>query len=168
MKKNKTFVLEKGKPIQGTIKDAIPSETASVQSKESSNKVSSATGEKKRVLIIEDDDFFRGLLTHDLNDVGFKVDSARSVEMAFKFLDRHMPDIILLDLLLPGTSGFDFLSEIKKTQKLAVPGVVLSNLGSKNDVEMALSLGAVDFMVKANVTPGQIVEKVQKTLSDGI
>jgi DNA-binding response OmpR family regulator len=168
MKKNKILVLKKRKHIQDTVKNAIPSEVASVQPKESNDKVSNAAGKGKRVLIVEDDDFLRGLLTHSLNDVGCKVDSARSAETGFEFLSRHSPDIILLDLLLPGMNGFDFLSEIKKKQKLVVPVVVLSNLGSKEDIEMALSLGAVDFMVKANVTPAQIVQKVQNTLSDGI
>ena len=77
-----------------------------------------------------------------------------------------MPDIILLDLMLPKMNGFDFLSETK-TRKLIVPVVILSNLGSKEDIDMALSLGAVDFIVKASVTPKQIVEKVQDILKNG-
>ena len=167
MKKSSTLVLEKRKKTQNVSKNNV-SRSAQIQPQKSNKPTDSVNGKNgKRVLIVEDDDFLRGLLSHNLSDVGYKVDSARDAETAFKFLGRHMPDIILLDLMLPGMNGFDFLSETKETRKLAVPVVVLSNLGSKEDIDMALSLGAVDFMVKASVTPKQIIEKVQKVLENG-
>lgn len=159
-------MLEKRKQTQNVSKNNVQ---GSVQIQpEESNKPPNEANKGKRVLIVEDDDFLRGLLSHNLSDVGYKVDSARDAETAFKFLGRHMPDIILLDLMLPGMNGFDFLSETKETRKLAVPVVVLSNLGSKEDIDMALSLGAADFMVKASVTPKQIVGKVHNVLGVGV
>lgn len=134
---------------------------------EENNNLSDKANKGKRVLIIEDDDFLRELLAHNLSDIGYKVDSARDAKMAFIFLERNIPDIILLDLMLPGMNGFDFLSKTKETQKLAVPVIILSNLGKKEDIDMALSLGAVDFIVKANVTPKQITGKVQEVLENG-
>ena len=166
MKKSSTLVLEKRKKTQNVSKNNV-SRSAQIQPQKSNKPTDSVNGKNgKRVLIVEDDDFLRGLLSHNLSDVGYKVDSARDAETAFKFLGRHMPDIILLDLMLPGMNGFDFLSETK-TRKLIVPVVILSNLGSKEDIDMALSLGAVDFIVKASVTPKQIVEKVQDILKNG-
>ena len=159
-------MLKKRQQTQNVSENNI-SGSAQMQPEES-DKLSDAVNRGKRVLIVEDDDFLRGLLSHNLSDVGYKVDSARDAETAFKFLGRHMPDIILLDLMLPGMNGFDFLSETKETRKLTVPVVVLSNLGSKEDIDMALSLGAVDFMVKASVTPKQIVGKVHKVLEVGV
>ncbi len=164
MKKSSTLVPEKQKQTQNVSKNDVLG-VAQTQPK-GNNKPSTSANKEERVLVVEDDDFLRELLSHNLSCVGYKVDSARDAETAFKFLGRHMPDIILLDLMLPKMNGFDFLSETK-TRKLIVPVVILSNLGSKEDIDMALSLGAVDFIVKASVTPKQIVEKVQDILKNG-
>lgn len=166
MKKSSTLVLKKRKQTQNVSENNV-SESVQQTQPQKRDKPSDTANKGKRVLIVEDDDFLRGLLSHNLSDVGYKVDSARDAEMAFKFLGRHMPDVILLDLMLPGMNGFDFLSETKETRKLAVPVVVLSNLGSKEDIDMALSLGAMDFMVKASVTPKQIIGKVHDVLKSG-
>lgn len=165
MKKNKVLVLEKREHTQDISKDNAL--TQLVQPQKEADKVSMLVGKGKRILIVEDDDFLRGLLSHNLSDVGYKVDSARDAEIALRFLSRHFPDLILLDLMLPGMNGFDFLAEVKKTRQLTIPVIVLSNLGSKEDIDMALSLGAVDFLVKANVTPAQIIGKVQSVLANG-
>ena len=119
---------------------------------------------KGRVIIVEDDDFLRGLLSHNMMDAGFNVKPACDAETAFKLLRVFKPDIVLLDLILPGMNGFDFLQEIKQKEKNDFPVLVLSNLGSQEDIDTAKALGAVDFLIKANVTPGQIVEKVNLLL----
>lgn len=135
------------------------------ESKQFNQDLSDSNGtSRKYVLIVEDDDFLRGLLSHSLNEVGYEVDSAQNAEMALEFIDKQIPSIILLDLMLPGMNGLDFLSEAKETRKLNTPVIILSNLGNKEDIDRALSLGAVDFIVKASVTPKQIVTKVQEVL----
>ena len=121
-------------------------------------------GKGKRILIVEDDKFLRVLLADSLRDVGYKVDSARDVKTALEFLNKYLPDLILLDLMLPDVNGFDFLEEVKRTRKLAVPVVMLSNLSGREDIDHAVELGASDFLVKANVTPGQIIRKAQSVL----
>jgi CheY-like chemotaxis protein len=136
------------------------------QSKEEND--SPSVNKSKSVLIVEDDDFLRGLLSNSLSDVGYKVDNVRNAEEALNFLKENIPNIILLDLMLPGMNGLEFLSEIKKTQEVKSSVVILSNLGNKEDIDKALSLGVVDFIVKANVTPKQIVGKVQEILGDGV
>lgn len=168
MEKNKVPVSGKRKHEQDISKDDVSLESVDAQPQESDDTVSESATEEKRILIVEDDAFLRGLLSHNLSSVNFKVDSALDAETAFKFIGRHLPDIILLDLMLPGMKGFDFLSEIKKTRHLTTPVIVLSNLGSKEDIDTALSLGAIDFMVKANVTPKQIIKKIQSVLDRGI
>jgi len=131
---------------------------------EETGNISNGTDKGKYVLIVEDDDFLRGLLSHSLNEVGYEVGSAQNAEMALEAIDKQIPSIILLDLMLPGMNGLDFLSEAKETRKLNMPVIILSNLGSKEDIDRALSLGAVDFIVKASVTPKQIIAKVQEIL----
>jgi DNA-binding response OmpR family regulator len=121
--------------------------------------------DSKHVILIEDDDFLRGLLSHSMQDAGFNVKPAPDAETAFGFLDRHIPDIILLDLILPGMNGFDFLQTLQQKNMMTFPVLVLSNLGSQEDIDLAKKLGAIDFLIKANVTPGQIIVKVNNILT---
>ncbi|MCK5590686.1 MAG: response regulator transcription factor [Candidatus Pacebacteria bacterium] len=140
------------------------------QTKETDNSsdVSDVKKEVKRILIVEDDDFLRGLLSDSLKDFGYKVDSAENAEVAFNFIDANTPNVVLLDLMLPGVGGLDILSEIKVKRKLDTSVVVLSNLGNKEDIDKALELGAVDFIVKAGVTPKQIIGRVEEVLNDDV
>lgn len=119
-----------------------------------------------KVLVVEDDKFLRELLVRKLYSEGFAVESAIDATGAFEVLGRFIPDIILLDLILPGIDGFEILARVKKNNTLVtVPVVILSNLGQKEDIERAMSLGAIDFMVKANFTLDEIVNKVRRILS---
>jgi len=71
----------------------------------------------------------------------------------------------LLDLILPGIDGFEVLSKIKgnpDTEK--TPVIILSNLGQKEDVERGLKLGAIDYLIKAHFTPGEIIEKIKNVI----
>jgi DNA-binding response OmpR family regulator len=95
------------------------------------------------------------------------VNPAESAEMGFDILGKggFVPDVILLDLLLPGKSGFDFLAEIKQNKTLeTVPVVVVSNLGSKGDIDRAIDLGAAGFLVKANATIDEIIAKAKESM----
>ncbi|MEK7569095.1 MAG: response regulator [Patescibacteria group bacterium] len=117
---------------------------------------------KTFVLVIEDDKFLRELLVRKLASEGFDVQNAIDAQAAFTILAERKPKIILLDLILPGVSGFEILEKIKSDPKIAdVPVVILSNLGQKEDLDKAIALGAKDFMVKANFTLDEIVTKVR-------
>lgn len=119
------------------------------------------------ILIIEDDKFLRELIVQKLATEGFNVHSAVDGEECFKILEKIKPHLILLDLILPGMDGFEILARLKKDPKTSLaPVIVLSNLGQKEDIDKAVSLGAVDYMIKANFTPGEIVEKVKKILAE--
>lgn len=123
---------------------------------------SAPTGPKKFILVVEDDKFLRELLVRKLGAEGFDVKNAIDAEMAFTALAERMPDIILLDLILPGVDGFEILARVKANPKLVnVPVIILSNLGQKEDLDKAMALGAKDFMVKANFTLDEIVAKVR-------
>ena len=117
---------------------------------------------KKFVVVVEDDKFLRELLVRKLMSEGFDVESAIEASAAFTILAQRTPNIILLDLILPGVDGFEILTRIKADPKLVnVPVIILSNLGQKEDLDRAMTLGAKDFMVKANFTLDEIVAKVQ-------
>lgn len=125
--------------------------------------VAQATAEGKAfILVIEDDKFLRELLVRKLSSEGFDVQNAIDAQAAFAILEERKPKIILCDLILPGVDGFEILRRIKADPKIAdVPVVILSNLGQKEDLEKAMTLGAKDFMVKANFTLDEIVTKVR-------
>lgn len=117
---------------------------------------------KAFVLAIEDDKFLRELLVRKLSKEGFDVQNAIDAQAAFLILAERKPDIILCDLILPGVDGFEILKRIKEDpQTKDIPVVILSNLGQKEDLDRAMSLGATDFMIKANFTLDEIVEKVR-------
>lgn len=120
--------------------------------------------EKKKILIVEDDQFLHKILATKIKAAGFDVISAYDGESALKKV-KEMPDLILLDLILPQMSGFEFLGEIKLDAKLKkIPVIVLSNLGQEEDLERAKSLGAQDYLVKANFSIDEVVKKIKEWL----
>jgi len=87
-------------------------------------------------------------------------------EEGLKRIREDKPDLILLDLILPGVDGFEVLSKLKEDPTLAsIPVIILSNLGQREDIEKGLKLGAIDYLVKAHFTPNEIVDKVKAGLS---
>ncbi|MCD6429171.1 response regulator [bacterium] len=120
----------------------------------------------QKILIIEDDKFLRELIAKKLIKEGYEVDEAIDGEEGVKKVKEILPDVVLLDLILPGIDGFEVLKTIKEDDKTStIPVVILSNLGQKDEVEKGLSLGAVDFLIKAHFTPEEIVEKIKSVLS---
>jgi DNA-binding response OmpR family regulator len=120
---------------------------------------------KKIVLIIEDDKFLRELISRKILNEGFDVSEAVDGEDGFKKVKEEKPDLILLDLILPGMDGFEFLTKIKEDSSLTqIPVIILSNLGQKEDIEKGMKLGAVDYLIKAHFTPREIIEKIKANL----
>ncbi len=119
----------------------------------------------KKILVIEDDKFLRELISQKLLKEGYEISEAIDGEEGLKKVKEEKPDLVLLDLILPGIDGFEVLSEMKDDPILAqIPVIILSNLGQKEDVEKGLRLGAVDYLIKAHFTPGEIVEKINNAL----
>jgi DNA-binding response OmpR family regulator len=120
----------------------------------------------KTILIIEDDEFFRDLVDKKLISEGFNVAKAVDGEEGIKKTKEEKPDLILLDLLLPNVDGFEVLERIKKDPDTAsIPVIILSNLGQKEEVEKGLESGAADFLIKAQFTSDEIIEKVRNVLA---
>lgn len=120
-----------------------------------------------QVLIVEDDRFLRDLLQQKLTKEGFNTIAAVDGEEGLRMAKEKTPQLILLDLILPGVDGFEVLHKMKSDDTLrAIPVIVLSNLGQKEDMERAMSAGADDFMVKAHFTPTEIVSKVRELIKE--
>jgi len=121
--------------------------------------------DKLKVLIIEDDMLMGTLLSEALWRYEFEPILAKDGDEGLKALEKALPQIILLDLILPGINGFEVLEKIKNNAKTkAVPVVIVSNLGDKSDIARGLSLGAEDYLVKANMVPKDIVSKIREIL----
>lgn len=119
----------------------------------------------KKILIVEDDKFLRELIFRKLENEGYQVVAAVEGEEGLKKADEEKPDLILLDLILPGIDGFEVLSQLKQNERLAsIPVIILSNLGQREEIEKGLKLGAIDYLVKAHFTPGEIIEKIKNVL----
>ena len=122
-------------------------------------------GDKIVLVIIEDDKFLRDLIVRKLTTEGFLVREAENGEEGLAMLRKELPQLLLLDILLPGMSGYEVLEAIKKDEHLqGVPVVILSNLGQKEEIERARDLGAKDFLIKAKFTPGEIVTRIKELL----
>ena len=117
------------------------------------------------ILIIEDDKYLNDLLCKKFEGEGFTPIAAIDAEQGLKDLKNSKADLILLDLLLPGMHGFEFLEVIKKDPSTKdIPVIIISNLGQKEDIDKGLALGADDYLVKAGVTLDEISLKVNNLL----
>jgi DNA-binding response OmpR family regulator len=116
---------------------------------------------KQKVLIIEDDAHLQMIYSSKFKADGFEVHQALSGAQGFRLANEVIPDIILLDIMLPeGMNGFDVLSQLKLSQELKeIPVIMFTNLDSEKD--SALSSGAADYVVKANTSIDELVAKVR-------
>ena len=118
-----------------------------------------------KILLVEDDRFLRELMSQKIVKMGEDLVVAVDGEEGVKKTKEEKPEIVLLDLMLPGIDGFGVLSQIKADPETAdIPVIILSNLGQKEDIDRALKLGAADFLVKAHFTPQEIIDKIEQYL----
>ena len=119
-----------------------------------------------KLLIVEDDKFLRDLATQKLSKEHLEVFAAVDGEQGIQLAEEKIPDIILLDILLPGIDGYEVLKRVRANPALQKTHVaMLSNFGQREDIERAFAAGADQFMVKANYTLDEIVEEVKKIMA---
>jgi|AntRauTorcE11897_2_1112592.scaffolds.fasta_scaffold00464_18 DNA-binding response OmpR family regulator len=112
------------------------------------------------LLLVEDDSFLIEILVKKFKAADFRVVHAGDGKEALRKAHDEEPDIIMLDIILPGMNGFEILEKLKSDETVAdIPVAFLSNLGQKEDVEKGKKLGAVDFIVKANHSLDEIVKR---------
>lgn len=122
---------------------------------------------KNTIMIVEDDKFLMELISQKIEKEGMKTIVAITAEKAFVVLEKEKPQLILLDLILPGMSGFEFLEKLRSNHALSdIPVIALSNLGEEKDKEAAKKLGIKSFLVKAMSSPNEIVQEIKKVLEE--
>ena len=118
-----------------------------------------------KVLIAEDDPLLSSILSNKFQASGYEVLAAFDGEEALSKTKAWGPSILLLDIMMPKKDGWQVLEEMQKNPpSSALPILVLSNLGETADRERARKLGVTEYLIKANTTPKDIVEKVQGIL----
>ena len=117
----------------------------------------------KKVLVVEDDTLLKDMLGQQLTKEGWQVLHATEGEQALQFASAEHPNIVLLDLLLPGMSGFEILEKMKGDDATKdIPVIILSNLGQQDDIDKGMKLGASDFMIKSNFTLDEVSAKIKQ------
>lgn len=119
---------------------------------------------KKRdysILLIDDDQFLLDMYALKFKECGCTVQTLNSPEKALEDLRAGAnPNIILLDVIMPGMTGFDFLEAIKKEDLAKNATVImLTNQGQQDDIDKAMELGADGYIVKASAIPSEVMEK---------
>jgi CheY-like chemotaxis protein len=125
-----------------------------------------STNTNKTILVIDDSTTNVVLLQAVLNNKGYTIETAFNVKDALAVMNRKMPDLILLDLLMPRINGYEFLKEIKadyKTNK--IPVIVVSALTDQENIQRSMDLGANEFITKP-VDIQKLLEKVDSVLKN--
>jgi len=123
------------------------------------------TEDKIKILLIEDDSFLLSMYATKFEMENFKVVSAEDGEKGIKAAIKELPDVILLDILLPKMNGFEVLKQLKADKNTnRIPVILLTNLSQKTEIEQGLSLGAEDYLIKAHFMPSEVVEKIKRIL----
>ncbi|MEK9171783.1 MAG: response regulator [Patescibacteria group bacterium] len=121
---------------------------------------------ERKIVLVEDDSLMSSILAAHLIKEGFNIISVTEGAQAFERIQAEQPNIVLLDIVLPGIGGFDILAKLKQDESTkSIPVLILSNLGSKEEIQRGIDLGAEDYLVKANSMVEEITGKIQKILN---
>lgn len=120
----------------------------------------------KFILVVEDDPILKNLLGHTFAGK-YQTLYASDGNEALALIEQYKPSLILLDLMLPTMDGFSVLQAVRARadEMKSVPIIIVSNLGQETDIEKAKSMGANDYLVKAEVEIEEIVRKIEGMLS---
>jgi DNA-binding response OmpR family regulator len=121
--------------------------------------------ENTKVFIVEDDVFISSLLIKKFESAGATVSNSMTGDTAAASIKKEMPNIVLLDIMLPGADGFQIIQQLKADVTTKnIPVIMLSNLGDKEHMDKAKKYGAVNFLIKATLSIDEIVNEVAKQL----
>lgn len=117
----------------------------------------------KFILVAEDDMFYANVYKVKLAHEGYEVQVVGNGDWVMRSIAEKIPDLILLDLVMPVKDGFETLREIRADDRYKnIPVVVLSNLGQEEDIERAKQTGATDYLIKTNISIQQLLETINK------
>ncbi|OHA64121.1 MAG: hypothetical protein A2842_02410 [Candidatus Wildermuthbacteria bacterium RIFCSPHIGHO2_01_FULL_48_25] len=119
----------------------------------------------KTILVVEDEGALQKALGDVLSQEGFEVIAALDGELGLQLAQDKKPNLILLDLILPKRNGLDVLEALKKNSSTKdIPVIVLTNLEDMKNIQRAVDLGATTYLVKANYSIEEVLQKVKETI----
>jgi len=122
--------------------------------------------EKAKILVVEDEEILLAALEEELNQGGYETQGAADGSEGLEKIKSFKPDLVLLDLVMPKMERMQVLKKMKEDSETKnVPVVILTNLSDYERISEALSLGAKDYLVKANYSLADLLDKVKTVLS---
>ncbi|MBU0722038.1 response regulator [Patescibacteria group bacterium] len=122
--------------------------------------------DKIKILLVEDDSFLLSMYATKFEMENFKVIMAEDGEKAIRLALKEIPNIILLDIILPEINGLEVLRQLKANSITAeIPVILLTNVSQKDKIEQSLKMGAEDYLIKAHFMPSEVVDKIKKVLN---
>lgn len=121
--------------------------------------------QKTKILLIEDEEMLANMYEVKFKNEGYDLIKAADGAVGLEMAKSMNPNFILLDIIMPKMDGFSVLKSLKEDAATKdIPVMLLTNLGQDEDVQKGKQLGAVGYLVKANVTPSEVVASVQKEI----
>lgn len=115
----------------------------------------------KKILIVEDEEILAELLKTKLTGLGYDVSVAPDGLQGWKALQEILPDLVLLDIVMPKMSGIELLEhKIGLPSVKTIPVIIISNSGQPVELQKCKELGARDWLIKTEFDPQEVVEKV--------
>lgn len=123
--------------------------------------------EQQTIIFIDDDKWLLDLYTEKLKLEGYTVYSATNGRDGFALIEKHRPDLVVADVVMPNGDGYDLLKKVRARPDLADIKIInLTNLANEQDEEQLLALGSNGYLVKADFTPTQFVSKMQGLMAE--
>jgi CheY-like chemotaxis protein len=120
---------------------------------------------KKKILIVEDDNFVAEVYSTKLLEMGHEVKIAQNGEEGLGLVEKEKPDLILLDIIMPVMGGIEMLEELKKKEEWKdIPVILLTNVGEKESIQKTRNLGVQDYLIKSHFTPAEVIEKIESII----
>ena len=121
----------------------------------------------KKILIIEDEELLSNLLKNKLSELGYEVSVASDGLQGFEAIKEIVPDLILLDLVMPKMNGFEVMRKMQEDDSISsIPIIIVSNSGQPVEIDKAKKLGAKDWLIKTEFDPQEVIDKVNKQLGE--
>ena len=119
----------------------------------------------KKILLIEDEEIMLNLLQRKLTQENYEVLIARDGQEGLEVMEKELPDLVLLDIIMPKKGGFEVMEEMAKIKELKkIPVIVISNSGQPVELDRAQKLGAKDWLIKTEFDPQEVIDKVVKQI----
>lgn len=120
----------------------------------------------KKIMIIEDNKDLQEIYKHSFEKYGYEVVVRGDGLEGVMSVVEIMPDIILLDLMMPGMDGFGFLKKLKEIESISIPVIVCSNISDVESINRAIKDGAEAVLLKVDYSGKQLVDKVTNIMND--